>query len=54
MAFVVARNEASVAASELDELCLSQIAHFKRPKEYSFLSSLPKNNAGKVLKRELG
>jgi long-chain acyl-CoA synthetase len=53
VAFVVARNGAQVTASELDELCLSQIARFKRPKEYRFLSSLPKNNAGKVLKREL-
>jgi long-chain acyl-CoA synthetase len=53
VAFVVARNGAEVTALELDELCLSQIARFKRPKEYRFRAALPKNNAGKVLKREL-
>jgi long-chain acyl-CoA synthetase len=53
VAFVVARNGGEVTASVLDELCLSQIARFKRPKEYRFLLSLPKNNAGKVLKCEL-
>jgi long-chain acyl-CoA synthetase len=37
----------------LDALCLEQIARFKRPKAYVFLSELPKNNAGKVLKTEL-
>jgi long-chain acyl-CoA synthetase len=50
VAFVVADG---VAADELDELCLAAIARFKRPKEYRFLPSLPKNNYGKVLKTEL-
>jgi long-chain acyl-CoA synthetase len=39
--------------SVLDALCLEHIARFKRPKEYQFLDSLPKNNYGKVLKTEL-
>jgi len=38
---------------ELDALCLKSIARFKRPKDYVFVSSLPKNNYGKVLKTEL-
>ena len=37
----------------LDAHCLSQIARFKRPKEYIVLSELPKNTYGKVLKTEL-
>jgi len=37
----------------LDAHCLEQIARFKRPKEYHFVSSLPKNSYGKVLKTEL-
>jgi long-chain acyl-CoA synthetase len=37
----------------LDELCLSHIARFKRPKRYLFLDVLPKNNYGKVLKTAL-
>ena len=32
---------------------LEHIARFKRPKEYCFVDSLPKNNYGKVLKTEL-
>jgi long-chain acyl-CoA synthetase len=39
--------------NELDALCLNRIARFKRPKEYVFVNSLPKNNYGKVLKTEL-
>jgi long-chain acyl-CoA synthetase len=38
---------------ELDALCLSAIARFKRPRGYVFLETLPKNNYGKVLKTEL-
>jgi len=50
VAFVAADG---VTAAELDALCLEHIARFKRPKEYHFVSSLPKNNYGKVLKTEL-
>jgi long-chain acyl-CoA synthetase len=49
VAYVV--GEASVA--ELDALCLSAIARFKRPKDYVFIDALPKNNYGKILKTEL-
>jgi len=38
---------------KLDRLCLDNIARFKRPKDYIFLTDLPKNNYGKVLKTEL-
>ena len=38
---------------ELDALCLSHIARFKRPKDYVFVDALPKNNYGKILKTEL-
>ena len=49
IAFVVGQ----ASAQELDALCLSCIARFKRPKEYVFVDALPKNNYGKVLKTEL-
>ena len=52
VAFIVARGAAPPAA-ELDRLCLDHIARFKRPKEYRFVESLPKNNNGKVVKAEL-
>ena len=51
VAFVVRR--ADVSPQELDALCLEHIARFKRPRDYRFVASLPKNNYGKVLKTEL-
>jgi long-chain acyl-CoA synthetase len=53
VAFVVLRPGQRVEAQELDALCLEHIARFKRPKRYEFVAALPKNNYGKVLKREL-
>ena len=53
VACVVARDGAAVLEAELDALCLAAIARFKRPRAYVFLDALPKNNYGKVLKREL-
>jgi long-chain acyl-CoA synthetase len=50
---VVAYVAGDVAPSDLDALCLSRIARFKRPKHYVFVESLPKNNYGKVLKTAL-
>ena len=40
-------------SQDLDQLCLSNIARFKRPKHYRFLENLPKNAYGKILKTEL-
>ena len=42
-----------MAPAELENLCLENIARFKRPREYRFVDALPKNNYGKVLKTEL-
>ncbi|WP_300452220.1 class I adenylate-forming enzyme family protein [Accumulibacter sp.] len=53
VAFVVCRPDSSAPVAELDRLCLASIARFKRPKDYLFVSALPKNNYGKVLKSEL-
>ncbi|MCA0869924.1 AMP-binding protein [Seohaeicola saemankumensis] len=49
VAFVVGEAD----RADLDALCNDNIARFKRPKDYIFLSELPKNNYGKVLKTEL-
>jgi long-chain acyl-CoA synthetase len=51
VAYVVAR--APVTAAALDAHCLKRIARFKRPKHYRFVTELPKNNYGKVLKTTL-
>jgi len=50
---VVAYVVGEANPSELDALCLSAIARFKRPKDYVFIDALPKNNYGKILKTEL-
>jgi len=50
-AVIVLQDVAS--AEDLDSFCLEHLARFKRPKHYRFVKSLPKNNTGKVLKREL-
>ncbi|MFD1711372.1 long-chain fatty acid--CoA ligase [Ottowia sp. GY511] len=53
VAFVVAHAGAAPTEAVLDAHCLDHIARFKRPKRYIFVSALPKNNYGKVLKTEL-
>lgn len=54
VAFIVAGGETNPpSVEELDRFCLDRIARYKRPKAYRFVSSLPTNNYGKVLKREL-
>lgn len=52
-AFVVSRPGTGVAPEQLDQLCLENLARFKRPKIYHFVEQLPKSNYGKVLKTEL-
>ena len=53
IAFVVTAADAVVDAEALDRHCLDHFARFKRPKVYRFVTDLPKNNYGKVLKTEL-
>ena len=53
VAFVVPRPGQRLDNRDLDELCLQNMARFKRPKQYRVVDSLPKNATGKVLKTEL-
>jgi long-chain acyl-CoA synthetase len=53
MALIVPAAGASVDPGTLEELCLRRIARFKRPKHWRIVDQLPKNSAGKVLKRDL-
>ena len=43
----------SVSQEDLIDFCQSHIASYKKPKAVDFVDELPKNNYGKVLKREL-
>ena len=52
-AIVVTKKGASTTAEELIAFCKKHLAGFKTPKSVEFVDSLPKNPAGKILKREL-
>ncbi|MDQ0341012.1 2-furoate---CoA ligase [Caldalkalibacillus uzonensis] len=53
-AFVVAKDN-TLTAEELDQFCKSSsdLANFKRPKKYVFISEIPKSPVGKILRRKL-
>jgi long-chain acyl-CoA synthetase len=53
MAVLVAASGAALDTRRLERLCLDRIARFKRPKHWRVVETLPKNGAGKVLKRQL-
>ena len=43
-----------IDSDELDSWCRgSALANYKRPREYSFLDTLPRNAVNKILRREL-
>lgn len=50
---VIVPAGATPAPDEMDALCLSRLARFKRPRRYELVADLPKNSAGKVLKTDL-
>lgn len=52
-AFVVLKPRREVSEAELVAHCRAQLAGFKTPKEVVLLASLPRNESGKVLKRDL-
>ena len=52
-AVVVTKKGASATAEELIAFCKKHIAGYKAPKSVELVDSLPKNPAGKILKREL-
>jgi len=53
VACVVSEADKTPSMEELDQLCIDNIARFKRPKHYVFMDALPKNNYGKVVKTKL-
>ncbi len=53
MAFIVADFAAGPRPADLDRLCRTKLGGFKVPKRYEFVTELPRNATGKVLKREL-
>jgi long-chain acyl-CoA synthetase len=53
VAFVVRRAGAEVTEDGIAEFCRRRLAKYKAPKDIVFLDALPRNQVGKVLRREL-
>lgn len=52
-AFVVLKEGRSLTAEDIRRFCQQHLAHFKVPRYVEFVSSLPKNRAGKIDKGKL-
>jgi acyl-CoA synthetase (AMP-forming)/AMP-acid ligase II len=52
-ALVVLKPEAAATEGELLEFCRSRLSHYKCPRSFEFVASLPKTGTGKILKRDL-
>jgi fatty-acyl-CoA synthase len=52
-AFVVLRDEATLTEDAIKEYVREHLARYKVPREVVFLTELPRNPTGKILKREL-
>jgi len=52
-AIIVPRQDATITAQEVTAFCKERIAGYKTPKSIEFATELPKNAAGKIVKKEL-
>jgi acyl-CoA synthetase (AMP-forming)/AMP-acid ligase II len=52
-AIVVLRDKATATEEEVIDFCRDKVGGFERPRSVDFVSTLPRNPTGKVLKREL-
>ncbi len=52
-AVVLLREGTSATEEEIIEFCRGEMGGFQRPRSVDFVSSLPRNASGKILKREL-
>ncbi len=52
-ALIVLKPNATVTETELAEFCRSRMAHYKCPRSFEFVTSLPKTATGKILKKDL-
>lgn len=51
--FIAPKPQKAVSEKELKALCKTQLADYKRPLYYEFRNELPKNMAGKIIRRIL-
>ncbi|GAB6089740.1 AMP-binding protein [Spirochaeta dissipatitropha] len=52
-AFVVPQDDVQLTEQQVLEYCRANLAEYKMPKRVEFMSALPKNATGKVLRKEL-
>lgn len=52
-AFIVLEENSKITEEDVKDHCLKNLAKFKIPKHFAFISSLPKGDSGKILKRKL-
>jgi fatty-acyl-CoA synthase len=56
VAFIVARDSQSCCQHLADQLCGyvgDRLAHYKQPKEVRFVTAIPRNPSGKILRKDL-
>jgi long-chain acyl-CoA synthetase len=52
-AFIVKARAANITAEEIIEHCRANLTGYKIPKHIEFIGKLPKNNVGKILRKDL-
>jgi fatty-acyl-CoA synthase len=52
-ALVVLKPNAAATEAELIEFCRARLAHYKCPRSFEFVDSLPKTGTGKILKKDI-
>jgi fatty-acyl-CoA synthase len=52
-ALVVLKPNAAATEPELIEFCRARLAHYKCPRSFEFVDSLPKTGTGKILKKDI-
>jgi len=52
-ALVVLKPNAIATESELIDFCRARLAHYKCPRSFEFVNSLPKTGTGKILKKDI-
>jgi fatty-acyl-CoA synthase len=52
-ALVVLKPNAAATEAELIEFCRAHLSHYKCPRSFEFVQSLPKTGTGKILKKDL-
>lgn len=52
-ALIVLKPNVPATASELLDFCRARLAHYKCPRSFEFVDSLPKTATGKILKKDL-